>query len=61
MFLIEITTLFAMKMVLLAIGEPVELFAFGAGLVVTVGVIRWFFGRDSAADETEDKEGLTNN
>lgn len=50
-----------MKMVLLAIGEPVELFAFGAGLVVTVGVIRWFFGRDSAADETEDKEGLTNN
>ena len=46
-----------------AIGEPIELFAFGAGLVVTVGVIRWLAGKNSVADSSKDEihdESVTN-
>ncbi len=41
------------KILLVGIPESVELLAFGAGLVVSTGVIRWFLSRGEAAKPEE--------
>lgn len=61
--LIGITNLAAIKAFLVGIPEAIELFLFGAGLVVAVVMLRWLLNRNAGekSDEKFSEKGLTNN
>jgi len=64
MFLLaEITNLAAIEAFLVGIPEAIELFVFGAALIVAVVMLRWFLDRNNGvkADEEFSEKELTNN
>jgi len=63
MFSIDIPTITSIKVLLVTIPEPIELFAFGVALVTGVGLLRSFLNRaniEKSDDKFSDKS-VTNN